>query len=114
MEKSKQRVLACSFKMFAEHGIESVTMPDLAKASDIDRSSIYRYFPTKADLVIAISSNVWENITTQEYVLLRSLPYGCALAGIMPMMSREQNTICRLTRNLALTVSRSWAFPTLT
>ena len=67
MEKSKQRVLACGFKMFAEHGIESVTMPDLAKASDIDRSSIYRYFPTKADLVIAISSNVWENITTQNY-----------------------------------------------
>ena len=64
-EKRKQEVLECSFELFAKRGIESVTMPELAKAAGIDRSSIYRYFPNKADLAIAVSAQVWGRFTAQ-------------------------------------------------
>ena len=64
---NKQRILEQGFRLFAQYGIESVTMPKVAKAGGVDRSSVYRYYPTKLDLVIAISTNVWQDFTQKNY-----------------------------------------------
>ena len=67
VEKNRQRVLECAFTLFAEHGIDSMSMPEIAKAVKMDRSSIYRYFPTKLDLAVAISANMWKQYTALQY-----------------------------------------------
>jgi AcrR family transcriptional regulator len=67
MERSKQKVADTAFALFAEHGIESVTMPEIAKAAGMNRSSIYRYFPAKADLAVAVSAKNWSSYTRQNY-----------------------------------------------
>lgn len=64
---NKQRILVQGFRLFAQYGIESVTMPKVAEAGGVDRSSVYRYYPTKLDLVIAISTNVWQDFTQKNY-----------------------------------------------
>lgn len=64
---NKQRILEQGFRLFAQYGIESVTMPKVAEAGGVDRSSVYRYYPTKLDLVIAISTNVWQDFTQKNY-----------------------------------------------
>lgn len=48
------------FRLFAEKGIDPVTMPEIAEASGVTRPSLYRYFSTKADLVIAIGAWKWK------------------------------------------------------
>lgn len=65
---NKQRILDEGFKLFARCGIESVTMPQIAKAGGVDRSSVYRYYPTKLDLVVAISANVWRKFSQDDYI----------------------------------------------
>jgi len=65
MEKNKMRVLRTALQLFAENDIENVSMPDIARAVDMDRSSIYRYFPTKMDLVVAISTTVWQEYSAR-------------------------------------------------
>ena len=67
MEKNKQRVLRKALELFAEKDIENVSMPDIAKAVKMDRSSIYRYFPSKLDLVIAISATMWQEFAEQNF-----------------------------------------------
>lgn len=67
MERSKQKVADTAFALFAEHGIESVTMPEIAKAAGMNRSSIYRYFPAKADLAVAVSAKNWSSYTRQSH-----------------------------------------------
>ncbi len=69
----RQHAMETAFRLFAENGIDQVTMPDIAKESGVGRPSLYRYFSSKVDLVIAIGTTKWEeyiaahnNTITQE------------------------------------------------
>ncbi len=55
-----QRAMESGFRLFAEKGIDSVTMPEIADASGVARPSLYRYFSTKPELVIAIGTWKWK------------------------------------------------------
>lgn len=55
-----QRVMEAAFDLFAERGIDRVTMPEVAEASGVARPSLYRYFSSKTDLVIAIGTWKWQ------------------------------------------------------
>jgi AcrR family transcriptional regulator len=46
-------------RIFAENGIEKVTMNDVARAAGIAVSSLYRYYSSKPKLVLAISTWAW-------------------------------------------------------
>ena len=48
------------FKLYAERGIELVTLPEIADASVVGRATIFRYFNSKLELVIAIATWKWE------------------------------------------------------
>jgi AcrR family transcriptional regulator len=56
----RQRAMESGFRLFSEKGIDQVTMPDIAEDSGVARPSLYRYFSTKVDLVIAIGTWKWE------------------------------------------------------
>jgi AcrR family transcriptional regulator len=60
MTANKQRIMEESFRLFAEHGIVSVTMTQIGEAGAVDRSSVFRYYPAKLDLVLAIATKKWE------------------------------------------------------
>ena len=66
-----QHILEVAFQLFSDRGIELVTMPEVAEAAGVGRATLYRYFTTKLDLVIAVGTWKWE-----EYIQARnaSLP----------------------------------------
>ena len=55
----ERHILESAFRLFSEKGIESVTMPEVAKASGVGRATLYRYFASKLDLVVAIGTWKW-------------------------------------------------------
>ena len=59
--EKKQQIMETGFRLFSEKGIESVSMPEIAAACGIPRASLYRYYATKTDLVIAIGATQWMN-----------------------------------------------------
>lgn len=60
--EKKRRLMETGFRLFSEKGIEAVPMSEIADASGIARASIYRYFPTKQDLVVAVSAWMWDGL----------------------------------------------------
>jgi len=52
-------ILEAGFGLFAERGINSVKMTEVAKAGKVGDVTLYRYFPTKTELVIAIAARKW-------------------------------------------------------
>lgn len=49
-----------AFRLFSEKGIEAVKMADIVADCGVSRQSLYRYFSTKTDLVIAIGVWKWK------------------------------------------------------
>ena len=56
----QQRILEEAYRLFSEKSIEGVTMPEVAEASGVGRATVYRYYPTKLDLVVAIGTRTWD------------------------------------------------------
>ena len=69
-QEKYNHTLEVGFKLFAERGIELVTMTEVADTSDISRASLFLYFPSKTELVIAISTWKWKEYITWHNNLL--------------------------------------------
>lgn len=50
----REQVLAAATELFAERGFHAVSMEDIGAASGIAGPSVYRHFPSKAALIVAI------------------------------------------------------------
>lgn len=59
MAQRRALMLDTGFSIFAEKGIEAVPMQAVAKACGLGIATLYRYFSTKLDFVIAIGAKKW-------------------------------------------------------
>lgn len=55
----RQNIIETAFRLFSERGIEAVFFPDVAKACELCRASVYRYFSSKQDMAVAASTWGW-------------------------------------------------------
>ncbi|ACZ83323.1 TetR family transcriptional regulator [Streptosporangium roseum] len=55
-ERKKARAQASiqreAMRLFAENGYEATTVDEISEAAEVSRATFFRYFPTKADLVL--------------------------------------------------------------
>ena len=63
MALTRQKIHENGFRIFSERTIETVKMTEVAEAAGIGIASLYRYYRTKPELVIGISTWVWEEYT---------------------------------------------------
>lgn len=59
ISEKREIVIETAFKLFAENKIEPVTMTVVADNCNMGVASIYRYFGTKKELVIAVAAKKW-------------------------------------------------------
>ena len=96
----KQRIVRAAFPVFAERTIERVTMNEIATASGMGVATLYRHYPTKADLVLAVGTWAWKAYLEAERAA-DSSPDGTAAEGYayflnnFIMMYREHRDLLR-------------------
>lgn len=54
LEERRQEILDAARRVFVEKGYAAATMNDIAAEAGVAAGSIYRYFPSKADLISAV------------------------------------------------------------
>jgi AcrR family transcriptional regulator len=59
-EERKEKVIIAAIEVFKEKGIENAKMTDIAEKAAIGVASVYRYFKTKPELVIAAAVKFWD------------------------------------------------------
>lgn len=57
----REKILDVAFRLFVDQKIESVTMGEIAKKAGIGRATLFRYFPGKLELVIAVNTKKWKD-----------------------------------------------------
>lgn len=58
-EETKRTLFETAFTLFAERGFDNVTMEEVAAAAGMSRSTAYRRFPTKEDVVLEVPTR-WQ------------------------------------------------------
>ena len=58
-EQNKQLVTEKALELFIENGIAATKIKDIAKAAGVTERSVFRYFPTKTDIVQAAAYHYW-------------------------------------------------------
>lgn len=58
---SREAILEVSQKIASEKGLQAINIRTVAKECNVSVGSIYNYFPSKADLVIATIEQVWKS-----------------------------------------------------
>jgi AcrR family transcriptional regulator len=50
----RKHILAVALSLMAQHGVDGTSMRDLATASGLNVASLYHYFPSKRELLVAV------------------------------------------------------------
>jgi AcrR family transcriptional regulator len=59
LERTRSLLLDAAEEVFAEKGFTSATLDDIAHAAGYTKGAIYKHFPAKEDLFLAVSDRHW-------------------------------------------------------
>lgn len=59
--KNKEKVIQIALEFFCDQGIENSKVSDIAARAGLTERTVFRYFTTKSDLVLASALYFWEN-----------------------------------------------------
>jgi AcrR family transcriptional regulator len=59
--RNREAVIVAAKRLFADEGLDA-QMPDVAKAAKVGVGTVYRHFPTKADLIAALAAERFERL----------------------------------------------------
>ena len=65
MTARREAMLKEGFRLFSEKGIETVSMQEVADACGVGIATLYRYYNTKAALVVAIATKKWDEFAEE-------------------------------------------------
>lgn len=64
-EANRRRILEAAMRLFTERGIDEVTIDEIAAAADVGKGTIYNYFHTKEDIVVAFMAEFERDVQAQ-------------------------------------------------
>lgn len=65
---SKEAILTASKEIVAQKGINAINMRDIASRCGVAVGSVYNYFPSKEDLIVATIASIWIEIMNEATV----------------------------------------------
>ena len=62
---TRAQIVAAGIRLFSEQGIDAVTVDQLAAAADVGKGTIYNYFQTKEDIIVAFMVDLERTVQAQ-------------------------------------------------
>ncbi|MEV4761808.1 helix-turn-helix domain-containing protein [Micromonospora chokoriensis] len=81
--RNHERVVAAARELFAEQGLD-VTVPEVAARAGVGRATVYRSYPSKDDLVLAVAQEGFRSLRTRTLAALAADDAYLALRDYVP------------------------------
>ena len=79
-EETRKRLLSTAIRLMKEQGFDALTVEAIAVAADVGKGTIYNYFRTKEDIVVAFFVDLERRV---QHKLAKWTPEETSLAGIL-------------------------------
>jgi AcrR family transcriptional regulator len=74
--ETQERILTGAVRAVARHGVAKLGMSDVSSAAGVSRGTLYRYYPTRDDLLAALASREAERFLEQTLAAVDAVPPG--------------------------------------
>lgn len=81
--RNHERVVAAARELFAERGLD-VTVPEVAARAGVGRATVYRSYPSKDELVLAVAQEGFDSLRLRTLAALADVDAYRALLGYVP------------------------------
>lgn len=78
----KEQLLATSINLFAQHGYDSVSVRDIAKAAGLSEAALYKHFTSKQEMALSIFSSIILQYTNK----IKRLDSGSAIVRLQQIV----------------------------
>jgi AcrR family transcriptional regulator len=78
----RSRIIAAAIELFSRNGIEKATVEQIAEAADIGKGTVYNYFDTKEDIIVAFMADLERRVQARLHRL-------AALSGSLELILAE-------------------------
>lgn len=85
-EQRRQRIARVAFELFARSGLDQTSAQDIARAAYVSRTNLYRYFPSKAHMLLA---HFEQTLAETRAEALRRLSDGTAPQVVWQLVTRR-------------------------
>ena len=90
-QRAREQIVAAAFELFAERGFAAVTVTDIAERAEVGRTTFFRYFGDKQEVVFSDEEAVVQGLAGRH----RELPPVTDLAGAVAQMRVIAVELCR-------------------
>ena len=72
LERKEQAILDAARAIFVEHGFDGARMSEIARRAGIGEGTIYSYYESKAELMLAVLQQFWDVLTREAEAVMAS------------------------------------------
>ena len=72
LERKEQAILDAARAIFVEHGFDGARMSEIARRAGIGEGTIYSYYESKAELMLAVLQQFWDVLTREAETVMAS------------------------------------------
>ena len=86
---SREEILTVCRKLVAMSGLATVNMRTVAQHCHVALGSLYYYFPSKDELLLATVESVWDDIFNCEKLAQADLPFDCYITNFFEHLKQS-------------------------
>lgn len=72
LERKERAILDAARGVFVEHGFDGARMSEIARRAGIGEGTIYSYYESKAELMLAVLQQFWDGLTLEAEAVMAS------------------------------------------
>ena len=73
IERKEQAILNAARGVFVEHGFDGARMSEIARRASMGEGTIYSYYESKAELMLAVLQQFWDGLTLEAEAVMASV-----------------------------------------